>query len=179
MMASGRQHRVLVTNDRPWEGHWWVRDAALVIEAERIAAVMPAGTAAADERIDVGGRCVLPGWVDSHTHLVFAGDRADEFAARMAGRPYEAGGINTTVTATRAASEDELRTLARARLAEAAPAPLTWRSSLATGSPSTTSCACCGWPASSRTMSLCLERMSCHPSSRVALTTTSRSFATR
>ena len=57
----------------------------------------PAGAPPPTERIDAGGRCVLPGFVDSHTHLVFAGDRATEFAARMAGRPYEAGGINVTV----------------------------------------------------------------------------------
>ncbi len=61
------------------------------------------------EIVDVGGGSVLPGFVDSHTHLVFAGDRAEEFAARMAGRPYEAGGIRSTVAATRAASDEELR----------------------------------------------------------------------
>ena len=70
--------------------------------------------AAADERLDAGGRCVIPGFVDSHTHLVFAGDRADEFAARMAGRPYAASGIRVTTEATRAASEDELRDARRA-----------------------------------------------------------------
>ena len=64
---------------------------------------------------------MIPGFVDSHTHLVFAGDRADEFAARMAGRPYEAGGIGVTTAATRAASDGELRTLARARRDEALP----------------------------------------------------------
>ena len=58
--------------------------------------------------VDAGGRCVLPGFVDSHSHLVFAGDRAAEFDARMAGRRYEAGGIRTTVAATRAASDEEL-----------------------------------------------------------------------
>jgi imidazolonepropionase len=63
---------------------------------------------AADTRFDVEGRCVLPGFVDSHAHLVFAGDRAAEFDARMAGRPYEAGGIRTTVAATRAASDEKL-----------------------------------------------------------------------
>ena len=63
---------------------------------------------AADTRVDVAGRCVIPGFVDSHSHLVFAGDRAAEFDARMAGRPYEAGGIRSTVAATRAASEEEL-----------------------------------------------------------------------
>ncbi|GAA1525562.1 imidazolonepropionase [Agromyces terreus] len=61
------------------------------------------------EVVDAGGRAVIPGFVDSHTHLVFGGDRAEEFAARMSGRAYEAGGIRSTVAATRAASEDELR----------------------------------------------------------------------
>ncbi len=73
----------------------------------------------ADQRIDAAGRCVLPGFVDSHSHLVFAGDRSDEFAARMAGRPYEAGGIRTTMAATRAATDDELLVRAMALLAEA------------------------------------------------------------
>lgn len=61
------------------------------------------------EVVDAGGRALIPGFVDSHTHLVFGGDRAEEFAARMAGRRYEAGGIRSTVAATRAASDDELR----------------------------------------------------------------------
>jgi imidazolonepropionase len=95
-----------------------VRDAALVIEGDRVAAVERAGTAG-DERIDVGGRCVVPGFVDSHTHLVFAGDRADEFVARMAGAPYEAGGIRATMQATRGASAEELRGLALERRREA------------------------------------------------------------
>ena len=69
-----------------------VRDVALVFDGDRVAAVERAG-AAADERIDVRDRCVIPGFVDSHTHLVFAGDRAEEFAARMAGAPYAPGGI--------------------------------------------------------------------------------------
>ena len=95
-----------------------VRDAAVVIEGDRVTAVAPAG-AAGDERIGAGGRCVIPGFVDSHTHLVFAGDRADEFVARMAGAPYEAGGIRATMEATRAASGEELRELAAARREEA------------------------------------------------------------
>jgi imidazolonepropionase len=101
-----------------------VRDAAVVIEGERVVAIEPAGPSA-DEQLDVEGRCVIPGFVDSHTHLVFAGDRADEFAARMAGRPYAASGIRVTTDATRAAIEDELRTLARARRAEAVSAGIT------------------------------------------------------
>ena len=101
-----------------------VRDAALVIDDGRVASIEPAG-AAGDERLDAGGRCVIPGFVDSHTHLVFAGDRAEEFAARMAGRPYAASGIRVTTAATRAASEDELRALARARQAEALRAGIT------------------------------------------------------
>ena len=80
---------------------------------------------AADERLDVGGRCVIPGFVDSHTHLVFAGDRAEEFAARMAGAPYRAGGIHTSVQATRAASDGQLRAGAAARRREALRAGIT------------------------------------------------------
>jgi imidazolonepropionase len=92
-------------------------DAALVIEDARIGWLGRAGQApAADTAVDLGGRCVLPGFVDSHAHLVFAGDRAAEFAARMTGQPYTAGGIRSTVAATRAASDERLR-LNLARLA--------------------------------------------------------------
>jgi imidazolonepropionase len=101
-----------------------VRDAALVVEGGEVVAVEQAG-ADGDERIDAGGRCVLPGFVDSHTHLVFAGDRADEFAARMSGRPYEAGGIRVTTEATRGASDDELRDLTARRRAEGLRAGIT------------------------------------------------------
>jgi imidazolonepropionase len=107
---------LLVTND-PELGER--RDVALVIEDGIVAAVLPAGGAQTDERIDAAGRCVIPGFVDSHTHLVFAGDRADEFAARMAGAPYAAGGIRVTTQATRAAARDDLLALARARRDEA------------------------------------------------------------
>ena len=102
-----------------------VRNAALVIEGGRVAAIEPAGRAEADERLDAAGRCVIPGFVDSHTHLVFAGDRAQEFAERMAGRPYAAGGIRVTTEATRAARAAELRGLASGRLAEARRAGIT------------------------------------------------------
>jgi imidazolonepropionase len=97
-----------------------VRDAALVIEGARVAWIGSAADApAADERVDASGRAVIPGFVDSHTHLVFDGDRAAEFAARMAGEPYTGGGIMTTVVATRAASTEQLRAGCAARFAEA------------------------------------------------------------
>jgi imidazolonepropionase len=87
-----------------------IADAALVVEDGRVAWVGEAASAPdADEHVDVGGRAVIPGFVDSHAHLVFAGDRAAEFAARMTGTPYSAGGIRITVAATRAASDDTLR----------------------------------------------------------------------
>jgi imidazolonepropionase len=87
-----------------------IADAALVIDGNRIAWIGSAAQAPqADSAVDLGGRCVLPGFVDSHAHLVFAGDRAAEFAARMTGQPYTAGGIRSTVAATRAATEEQLR----------------------------------------------------------------------
>ncbi|MCZ7439439.1 imidazolonepropionase [Micromonospora sp. WMMC241] len=101
----------LVTNDgRGGDPLGVRRDAAVLVEDGEVAWVGPARYApAADRRIDAGGAAVLPGFVDSHAHLVFAGDRAAEFAARMAGEPYTGGGIRTTVGATRAASDDDLR----------------------------------------------------------------------
>jgi imidazolonepropionase len=96
-----------------------VRDAAVVVEDGLVAWVGPAASApAADRLVDVGGAAVVPGFVDSHSHLVHAGDRAAEFTARMAGTPYDGGGIGVSVAATRAATDDELRALLRARLAE-------------------------------------------------------------
>ena len=84
-------------------------DAALVIADGRIAWVGDRVAApAADTSVDVAGRAVIPGFVDSHSHLVFAGDRAAEFAARMTGESYTAGGIRTTVAATRAATDETL-----------------------------------------------------------------------
>jgi imidazolonepropionase len=94
-------------------------DAAVVVQEGTIRWVGPAVRApAADDRRDLGGRAVVPGFVDSHSHLVFAGDRAAEFAARMAGMPYDGGGIATTVAATRSASDDQLRGLLAARVGE-------------------------------------------------------------
>ncbi|ACZ84771.1 imidazolonepropionase [Streptosporangium roseum] len=83
-----------------------IEDAAIVVEDGRVVWTGTAGAdPGADERVDVGGRCVIPGFVDSHAHLVFAGDRTAEFTARMSGEPYTAGGIRTTVAATRAAGD--------------------------------------------------------------------------
>jgi imidazolonepropionase len=94
--------------------------AALVLDGDRVAWIGAESDApAVDERVDVEGRAVLPGWVDSHTHLVFAGDRTAEFAARMAGTPYTAGGIAVTVGATRAASDEALASGLRRLVAEA------------------------------------------------------------
>jgi imidazolonepropionase len=100
----------LVTNDPSLPGPLGIiTDAAVVVEGGRVAWTGPASEApAADSQVDAGGRAVLPGFVDSHSHLVFAGDRAQEFAARMTGQPYTAGGIRTTVAATRAATDEQL-----------------------------------------------------------------------
>jgi imidazolonepropionase len=86
-------------------------DAALVMEAGVVTWVGTSRAApAADLQLDAAGRCVIPGFVDSHAHLMFAGDRSVEFAARMSGVPYTAGGILTTVAATRAATDEQLAT---------------------------------------------------------------------
>ncbi|MER5869907.1 imidazolonepropionase [Streptomyces sp. NPDC002044] len=86
-----------------------IQDAALVIDGDTIAWVGPTAEApAADAMYDADGRAVIPGFVDSHSHLVFAGDRTAEFNARMSGHSYSAGGIRTTVAATRAATDAEL-----------------------------------------------------------------------
>ncbi len=110
----------LITND-PAHGRGplgILESASVVIDGGVVVAVGAAG-AIADERIDADGACVLPGFVDSHTHLVFAGDRSEEFTARMAGQPYDGGGIRVTTDATRAASTNELDRLIRKRLLEA------------------------------------------------------------
>lgn len=95
-------------------------DAALVLDGEQIAWTGPSRRApAADVAVDVESRAVLQGWVDSHTHLIFAGDRSEEFADRSTGARYSAGGIMATVTATRAASDAELAATLRRLVAEA------------------------------------------------------------
>ena len=103
----------LVTNDpaRCEQGGFLglLLDAAVVIEGNRIAWVGPAAEApTADVQVDAGGRAVVPGFVDSHSHLVFAGDRSGDFEARMTGEAYATGGIRTTVAATRAATDEQL-----------------------------------------------------------------------
>ncbi|MGC5003823.1 imidazolonepropionase [Streptomyces sp. DT203] len=86
-----------------------ILDAAVVIKGDRVVWTGESSKApATDNAVDAGGRAVIPGFVDSHSHLLFAGDRTQEFNARMSGRPYTAGGIRTTVAATRAATDDEL-----------------------------------------------------------------------
>ncbi|MHB8295007.1 MAG: imidazolonepropionase [Acidimicrobiales bacterium] len=113
----------LVTND-PTVGDGSslgiLRNAALVVDSDGMLAWVgsAAEAPAADECVDVAGRVVIPGFVDSHTHLVFAGDRAHEFAARMSGTPYDGSGIAATVAATASASETTLRTLLADRIAE-------------------------------------------------------------
>jgi imidazolonepropionase len=105
----------LVTNDGAER-----RDAAVVVHEDRIAWIGSSSDAPpADERIDAGGGAVIPGFVDSHAHLVFAGDRSAEFAARMNGEPYTGGGIRTTVAATRRASDEELLANTRRLVTEA------------------------------------------------------------
>ncbi|MCA1221862.1 imidazolonepropionase [Streptomyces sp. 8L] len=97
-----------------------IQDAAVVIDGDRIAWVGETSKApATDNRVDAGGRAGIPGFVDSHSHLVFAGDRTAEFNARMSGRPYSAGGIRTTVAATREATDAELAATLDRYLAEA------------------------------------------------------------
>jgi imidazolonepropionase len=108
---------LLVTHD---EERPELSGAAVVIDEGRVAWVGESGDApAADTRVDAGGRCVIPGFVDSHSHIVFAGDRADEFEARMAGRRYEAGGIRRTVRLTREATDEQLLANATRLVAEA------------------------------------------------------------
>ncbi|WP_076262742.1 imidazolonepropionase [Intrasporangium flavum] len=97
-----------------------IRDAAVVVsDAGLVEWVGRAADApAADASRDLGGRAVIPGFVDSHTHLVFAGDRSAEFAARMTGTPYDGGGIRVSVEATRSATDADLLALVRGRVAE-------------------------------------------------------------
>jgi imidazolonepropionase len=101
---------LLATFDDSRDDGGELTDAAIVLDAGQIAWIGEMSSApAADEQIALAGRCVVPGFVDSHAHLIFAGDRSSEFAARMAGQPYQTGGIRSTVAATRTAADAELR----------------------------------------------------------------------
>jgi imidazolonepropionase len=102
----------LVTNDSNiGDGALGIRtNAAIVVVDDKVAWIGDSDKVAdVDAKVSVSGRTVIPGFVDSHAHLVFAGDRSEEFSARMNGESYSAGGIKTTVAATRAASDEELR----------------------------------------------------------------------
>jgi imidazolonepropionase len=115
----------LATLARERPGVGLIERGAIAVSAGRIAFVgqeaeLPA-PAVASEQIDLEGRLVTPGLIDCHTHLVFAGDRSDEFERRLAGADYQSiaragGGIQSTVRATRAASEDQLVSSAARRL---------------------------------------------------------------
>ena len=110
----------LITNDPELgRGPLGIVENASVVIVDDVVEHVGAAGAAADQRIDAAGACVLPGFVDSHTHLVFAGDRAEEFTARMAGRPYDGGGIRVTTDATRRTPTDVLDRLVGQRLLEA------------------------------------------------------------
>jgi imidazolonepropionase len=110
----------LITNDSDvGAGPLGIIEHASVVITDGIVEAVGAAGAVADERIDAEGACVLPGFVDSHTHLVFAGDRAQEFTTRMAGQPYDGGGIRVTTDATRSTPSNELHRLVRIRLDEA------------------------------------------------------------
>jgi imidazolonepropionase len=127
-MASTRFDNIamLVTNDPANDAGdgsalGVIHDASMVIESDRVAWVGHQTDAPdADVLVDFDGQTVIPGFVDSHSHLVFGGDRSEEFAARMAGIPYTAGGIASTVAATRAADSEALRANARRLVAEMA-----------------------------------------------------------
>lgn len=114
----------LVTNDPRWGDRFGILNDAAIEWVDGIVTWVGLDTDAASrmntstEVLDAEGRAVIPGFVDSHTHLAFAGERSQEFAARLAGESYSAGGVATTVAATREASDDELRELLRGRVAE-------------------------------------------------------------
>ncbi|HEY3292677.1 MAG TPA: imidazolonepropionase [Candidatus Nanopelagicaceae bacterium] len=115
---------LLVTNDSSFDGTplGIIQDAAFLIEKGNITWVGESSSAPRAEvrnRIDAQGRCIIPGFVDSHTHLIFAGDRSAEFGARMRGEPYGAGGIGYTVELTRRANNGQLLQSGRRLVAEA------------------------------------------------------------
>ena len=125
-MTSTLVHNIgqLVTNDPAHDGTKLgvIENAALLIEDGVVAwagSDTDAPTHHIKRKLDAKGRAVIPGFVDSHTHMIFAGDRSKEFRARMLGETYSAGGIAHTVEKTRAASDELLRSNAQSLLNEA------------------------------------------------------------
>ncbi len=117
---------LLVTNSPEMgRGPLGVIEKASVVHEDGVVVSVGSSGQVADEHVDAEGMCVIPGFVDSHTHLVFAGDRAAEFTSRMAGRPYDGGGIRVTTEATRSASTDQLVAATAARMVEARAAGIT------------------------------------------------------
>jgi imidazolonepropionase len=96
-----------------------IENAALAVDNGKVIFAGAAHKAiACDETVDLGGKAVIPGFVDSHSHLIFAGERSEEFASRITGKPYAAGGIRTTVRATSAATDEELLANAKKLIGE-------------------------------------------------------------
>jgi len=96
-----------------------IENAALAVDDGKVIFAGPAHKAiACEQEVDLGGKAVIPGFVDSHSHLIFAGERSEEFASRITGKPYAAGGIRTTVRATRAATDEELLANAKKLIGE-------------------------------------------------------------
>ncbi len=115
---------LLVTNDPSFDGTplGLLRDSAFLIEKGVVTWVGESKAAPREDvqnKIDAHGRCIIPGFVDSHTHMIFAGDRCDEFGARMRGQQYTAGGIATTVELTRKADNGQLLQSGRRLVEEA------------------------------------------------------------
>ena len=113
----------LVTNEASIDGTLLgiIHDAAFVVTDGQVSWVGSSSEVKVSEYknvISAKGKTVIPGFVDSHNHLIFAGDRAADFSARMQGQPYAAGGINYTVEQTRSASNEELRQNAAALVTE-------------------------------------------------------------
>jgi imidazolonepropionase len=110
-MATGYRNIATLVSPAETVGELTViTDAAMVVDSGQITWLGKDSDAPACEtEVDLTGQTVIPGFVDSHSHLVFGGERSEEFAGRMTGKKYEAGGINSTVSATRKATADELR----------------------------------------------------------------------
>lgn len=129
-LVTNRLDPMCLVDDAADEEPWnlgLIEDAAVVVEDGTVVFVGHRGDETqADRRIDLRGRTLIPGFVDSHTHLMFAGQRSEEFRSRLMGEPYTGGGIMNTVRATRAASDDELRRNTANLMAEMRAQGTTW-----------------------------------------------------